>query len=204
MKKIKNLKVYAAGLLLIATLATTAGCAKTMDCGIELDHAHKYEDAYGMVTYRNSEKEYIKDFYWSNDIVPLTDEINIMTKYNLVRIDENISAIDNLLTEQNTYQQYQYKYTYYTRVGKVTVSNIGRRWTTNENHGRLTGKIRDVSYSYCSYGTYIDEKGKVQLEKSEYSDDIYENAAEYPYMKIDDYYQLVYGDEYTKEAVMVK
>lgn len=204
MKKTKNLKVYAAGILLVATLASTTGCTKTMDCNIELDHAHKYETAYGIETYRNSEKEHIGDLYWKEDNVSLTDEINIMTKYNLVRIDENISAIDNLLAEQNTYQEYQYKYTYYTRVGKVTVPNTGRRWTTDEKHSRLTGNIRDVSYSYYSYKTYIDEKGKVQLERSEYSDDIYQNAAEYPYMKIDDYYKLVYGDSYTKDKVMVK
>lgn len=204
MKKTRNLKVYAAGVLLLATLATTTGCTKTMDCSIELDHAHKYSNAYGIETYRNSEKEHIGDLYWIEDTVPINDEINIMTKYNLVRIDENVETLEKLMTEQSTYQEYQYKYTYYTRVGKVTVPHTGRKWTTNEDHGRLTGNIRDVSYSYYSYKTYIDEKGKVQLERSEFADNIYENAAEYPYMKIDNYYELIYGGTYTKENVLVK
>jgi uncharacterized protein YxjI len=204
MKKVKNLKVYAAGILLLATLTATTGCTKTMDCDIEIEHAHKYETAYGIETYRISEKEHLGDLYWSENNTPITDEINIMTKYNLVRIDENINAIDSLVTEQDTYQEYEYRYTTYIRIGKVTVPQTRQRWTIDEDHSRLTGNIRDVSYEYCSYRTFIDKDGKVQLEKSEYTNDIYENASEYPYMKLDDYYKLAYSNKYTKEAVLKK
>ena len=60
---------------------------------------------------------------------------------------------------------------------------IGHSWTTDKNHSRLTGQVREVYYMYYGYKIGINEKGKYELVKSDYVSSLDELPNDYIYVK---------------------
>lgn len=106
------------------------------------------------------------------------------------------------------YVEYEYKYTYYVpmRVGKITVSSprTGRRFTTDLNHERLTGYIRDVDYKYQGYKIGENKRGKIVIIESDLVDDLTDIMDEYPYFKLSDYKQKVYSKKREMGKELIK
>ncbi len=210
MKNFKLTKKIASIYLLSATitLSSLSGCAKKMDCDIETEHAHKYVSEEGYFMYKDSEYETKDDMTWTDETIALNSEIETLDKFDLLKIDDNLEALEEDMSKDIPYIEYQYRYTYYTRmkVGKthITVPHTGRRYTTDKDHSRLTGKVRDVNYKYRAYKIVTNKKGKQKLKESELMDDITTIKDEYPYFKLSDYKEKVYSDPYELGKVKEK
>lgn len=200
-KKGAKLTSLILAILVAGGLAT--GCTKQMDCEVQLpgnqDHAHVYMTEDGFMTERNSENETIGNSHWTAQYVPATDEINEMGKFGLFKIAENSNELLEQMEGHIPYTEYEYKSSSLMMVGKVPVTTTRKRWSTDNEHSRLTGEMRDVSYQYYGYRIGTDKKGERILIQSELVDDIFTIANEYPYFKPADYYTNAYSDTYTKE-----
>ena len=157
----RNLKIYKSAIPIVlgASLVLT-GCNKKMDCQVEGEHAHKYVTESGFETYRNSEYEHLGNLTWTDTTKENTDEINALTNFNLIRIDENEKIIEENTKSDLPYIEYEYKYHYTTPVmiGKVWthIPHTGYRFTTDKTHNNLTGNVRDVTYKYQAYKLVVN------------------------------------------------
>ncbi len=193
-------RILAAGLI-IFNLVTFTGCAKTVDCDIEDDHAHYYvsqEEDIGR--YVVSEKYSISGLDRTDEFIYVTPDeaelLEFMNKKDLYRIDENIDAIKEIEQGNKDFLEYRYKYIYLQPipiahpVGKTITISYSYipvpmySWTTNTNRN-LTGETRVCHHMYYGYRVYQDEKGKYRMEKSELVDDISELPPEYQYISGD-------------------
>lgn len=197
----KGTKLVALSLALLLTGTMASGCTKKMDCKVGTDHAHEYVSDDGFISYRNSENAVIGDSNWTNQYVPATDEINEMGKFGLFKIADNMEPLYEEIEGQVPYTEYEYKYSSFMMVGKVPITTTHKRWTSDSEHSRLTGQMRDASYKYYGYRIGTDKKGNRILIKSEEVDDIFSIASEYSYFKPSDYHTTVYTEPYTKEQV---
>lgn len=219
----KNLKIYQkciAFLSAVAIASTLTGCAKKMKCNIIYGHAHKYISSTRVTTYRDSEREKIGDLTWTDETTILNQDITDMTKFNLVSIAGNQNYLSEQMEKNIPHTVYQYSYiyfmprtTYKTSVvnGKIVstpqttiVPMIHYAWTTDENHSGLTGYMKDVTYKYYGYKTYVDDKGKTRVMKSELVDDIFNISREYPYFKLNDFYTEEYSESYKNKSQKIK
>lgn len=205
----RNLKIYKSAIPIVlgASLALT-GCNKKMDCQVEGEHAHKYVTESGFETYRNSEYEHLGNLTWTDTTTENTDEINALTNFNLIRIDENEKIIEENTKNDLPYMEYEYKYHYTTpvRIGKVWthISHTGYRFTTDKTHNNLTGNVRDVTYKYQAYKLVVNDKGKIEKVASELADDLNDIKDKYPYISLDDYKQKVYSEKRKLEKTNIK
>ena len=210
MKNLKLTKKITSICLLSATitLSSLSGCAKKMDCDIETEHAHKYVSEEGYFMYKDSEYETKDDMTWTDETIALNSEIETLDKFDLLKIDDNIEALEQEMSKDLPYIEYQYSYSYttYIKSGKILIPihHTGYAYTTDKNHGRLTGKARDVNYKYRAYKIVTTKKGKQKIEESELVDDITTTKEEYPYFKLSDYKEKVYSDSYKLVKVMKK
>lgn len=206
----KNLKVNVSEfikrrgvpLVLAGTIALgLSGCGRKADCDIRDDHAHLYTDEDGFTRYL--EKEYLEyeGFTRSDDYILIDkadkDLYKFEDKKDLFKIDENIDSINSLQDKNQDYIEYRYSYTYlmpiphYIRTGKTTtmyytyIPTTHYSWTTDKEHGRLTGEERRCHHVYQACNVVLDEKGKYVIVPSEYVDDINELNGEYKYIKKD-------------------
>lgn len=190
------------------TLSSLSGCAKKMDCDIETEHAHKYVSEEGYFMYKDSEYETKDDMTWTDETIALNSEIETLDKFDLLKIDDNLEALEENMSKDIPYIEYQYRHTYYThtKVGKTHIStpHTRHRYTTNKDHSRLTGKVRDVNYKYRAYKIVTNKKGKKELKEIELVDDITTIKDEYPYFKLSDYKEKVYSDPYELGKVKEK
>lgn len=187
-------------LVLAGTMLTgLTGCGKKAECDIKEDHAHLYinEDNFS----RYLEKEYLEyeGYQRMDDYIVIDKEekdlLKFLDKKDLLRIDDNMEAIENLERENHDYIEYRYAYTYlmpiphYVRTGKTTtmyytyIPTTHYSWTTNPNHSRLTGEQRRCHHVYQACNVVVDEKGKFVIVPSDYVDSIEELNGEYTYVK---------------------
>lgn len=197
----KMLKVRGLSLVLAATMMTTGltGCGKKAECDVSGSHAHLYTNEDNFVRY--SDKEYLYDggFERQDEYITLTKEEEKLRSFedkkDLLRIDENIEAIENYEAQNHDYIEYRYAYTYlmpiphYVSTGKSTsvyftyIPTTHYSWTSDANHSRLTGEERRCHHVYQAYNVVVDEYGKYVLVPSEYVDSISDLNGEYKYIK---------------------
>lgn len=209
----KNLKLTKkiTGICLLSTtiaISSLSGCAKKMDCDIETEHAHKYISEEGYFTYKDSEYEIKDDMSWTDEITDMNSEVEALDKFDLIKIDDNLEALEKEMSNDKPYIEYEYSYLYTTFIstGKslIPISHTGYDYTTDKNYGSLTGYVRDVDYKYRSYKIITTKKGVQKIEESELVDDITTIKDEYPYFKLSDYKEKVYSKPYELGKVMEK
>lgn len=190
-----------AGLLSMALITSGfSGCTKTVECDIDENHAHKYVNSKGQITYVDSEKEKYRSHIRVEDYILIDqkeEELrNFEFKKGLYRIEENIDYINSIQDNNHDFVEYRYSYTYLRPIphiistGKTTttfftyIPTKGHNWTTDKNHSNLTGEQRVVHHVY--YGYKIDTDGdKMVVLKSKKVDNIYDLPEEYKYIKKD-------------------
>lgn len=198
-KKLFSLKGAALVLITATAITSTTACAKEVDCSITDAHAHLYQNKAGYIRYIDEEYTSYKGFERQDEYVLIEegekDIYKVMKKHGLMRIDDNLEVIKKQQEENKDYFEYRYKYTYMNSIphfhsnGKTTTVfytyyPVTRySWTTNENHGRLTGEIRLCHYTYTGYKIVENEKGKLVIVASDPVDDITTIMDEYPYIK---------------------
>ncbi len=208
----KNLKIgkkfvpfALSGALVVTGLA---GCGKKMDCDIEDVHIHKYVSEEGFESYKEGEYEKNSDMYWTEENVTLNKQLELISDFDLIRIDDNLEALENATRNDLPFIEYEYKYSYTVpmRIGKTTVLSprTGKRFTTDSEHSRMTGYVRDVEYKYKSYKIGENKRGKCIIIESDLVDDLTDIKDEYPYFKLSDYKQKVYSEKYEQDKVLVK
>lgn len=209
MKNLKVKKVFVpfalAGTLVVTSLT---GCGKKMDCDIEDEHMHKYVSEEGFETYKEGEYEENSGMMWTEETVTPNKQLETISDFDLIRIDENIDALEVATKNDLPYIEYEYVYTYLTpiRVGKITtmVSHTAHDFTTDKEDDRLTGYIRDVNYKYQGYKIGEDKKGESVIIESDLVDDLTDIMDEYPYFKLSDYKQKVYSEKREMEKELTK
>ena len=195
--KIRNieLKKGIAGLFMIPALTLT-GCGKS-DCDLREYHLHKYEKD-GFVRYIDDEHLDNDGYSWTDELVYVKesdkDLYKAEKKNDLLLINQNKEALSNSASQLDDYVEYEYSYKvpHHIRTGKVTVTTYSTSydWTTDSEHGNLTGNARLCRYTYTAYKLVLNEKGKYELVSgvtSEDINDIISNQDEYPYMKVNFY-----------------
>lgn len=193
------------GVLLITPLSA---CGKKMDCSYKGEHAHKYVNDEGFITYQNSDYEFEEGFGWTSEVVDYTDEMKLLDDHNLLKIEDNKELLEKLISQNNLFIEYEYEYMWmmpiphYSFNGKTTtvyytyISMWDEDFTTDPNHSDLTGRIRESDYKYYGYKIITDEKGKPKIVRSELVDNLFDIAGEYPYFSLGDYVQIIHGEPY--------
>ncbi len=197
----KMIKVRGLPLVLAATVMATGltGCGKKAECDINGSHAHLYTNEENFIRYIDKEYLSYEGYERQEDYITLTKEEEELRKFedkkNLLRIDENIEAIEEYQEQNTDYIEYRYAYTYlmpiphYVSTGKTTsvyftyIPTTHYSWTSNPDHSRLTGEQRRCHHVYQAYNVVIDEKGNYVLVPSEYVDNIFDLNGEYTYIK---------------------
>lgn len=193
---------------------TLSGCVKKIDCDKQGEHAHLYttEDE-KFKTYRSGEfsqlptshNENTINIYWKEEAIPLTEEIENMEKFCLFKISDNVETLKRRekKDKKKGYQEYQYLSTKYRpkyRYGSY-VPTI--KYTTDKNHKKLTGMVRDVYYQYQGYKIeYVN--GKLNLISSGLVDSLEEIKEEYPYFNLKDYRQKSYSEPYANDKENIR
>ena len=187
--------------LTIVSLFLFSGCAKNVECNIEEPHAHNYVSDTSFDRYVVSEREYIGEWFRTDDFVVIDEEaeklIDFENKRDLFKIEENQQTIDNIISMQEDYMEYRYSYVYLvrypitTKVGNVRITtyhyarHTGYHWTSDPNHENLTGETRMVHHVYYGYKIEKNERGKYILVKSEPVDNLNDLPEGYDYIKED-------------------
>jgi len=196
-----------ASTLTLSTFSIT-GCVKKMDCDIKDEHLHKYISEEGFETYIDSEYEIKNNMSWTKEIASPNKELKVMDEFHLIKIEDNLEALEGSMKTDLPYIEYEYKFTTYRsqKIGKTTIRYpvSHYRYTEDPEDSRLTGYIRDVDYKYKGYRIGESKKGKTILIESELVDDLSNIKTEYPYFKLEDYKQKVYSEQYKKEKTKVK
>ena len=193
----KETKQFIAGLLGAATVFSTSACAKIVDCDIKSNHSHNYVNDEGYIWEIKSEREFIEKFYRTDDYQNITDEDNDRLRmiyfYDLIRIDDNLDRLLELESSLYDYKQYEYSYTERKlfMVGKTASSRLITcyDYTNNKNAEDLTGNERIVTHKFRGYKLVYDEKGRIDMIKSEPMDSIEELVnAGYEYVRYNKLY----------------
>ena len=193
----KETKQIIAGVLGAATVFTTSACAKKVDCNIDEMHSHTYVNDEGYAWEVKSEREFIGDFYRTDDYKNVTNEDNDRLRmiyfYDLIRIDDNLDKLLELESSLYDYEQYEYSYTerQLFMVGKTASSRLVTYYdyTNNKDVDNLTGNERTVTHKFIGYKLIHGEKGRLDMIKSEPMDTIQELLdAGYEYVKYDRLY----------------
>lgn len=184
------------------------GCDKKMNCNIEEKHVHKYVSEEGFEMYKEGEYKENADMFWTKETKVLNEKLKTLSDFDLIKIEDNLKALENATNNDLPYIEYEYTYTYYVqrKVGKVTISSphIGKNFTTNSQHSSLTGKIRDVEFKYKGYKIDQDKKGNTIIIESDLVNDLTTIMDEYPYFKLSDYKQKVYSKKRQMQKELVK
>lgn len=80
--------------------------------------------------------------------------LEFINRKDLYKIDDNKDVIDNIMSNNREFLEYEYRYTYTTFIptGKsmIPIVNTGYGWTTDKNRN-LTGDVRLFHYKYYGY-----------------------------------------------------
>lgn len=186
----KEAKQLIAGLLGAATVFSTSACAKVVDCDINEKHSHNYVNEEGYIWELESEREFVENFYRTDDYRSITEEDNKRLReiymYDLLRISDNLDKLLQLESSLYDYKQYEYSYTerQLFMVGKTAASRLVTYYDyTNDKEAEdLTGNERIVTHKFIGYKFIKNEKGKLEMIKSDPMDTIEElidNGYEY-------------------------
>ncbi len=186
----KETKQLIVGLLGSVTLLTTSACAKVVDCDINVKHSHNYINEEGYIWELESEREFVESFYRTDDYRSITEEDNKRLReiymYDLLRISDNLDKLLQLESSLYDYKQYEYSYTerQLFMVGKTAASRLVTYYDyTNDKEAEdLTGNERIVTHKFIGYKFIKNEKGKLEMIKSDPMDTIEElidNGYEY-------------------------
>lgn len=204
----KNLKINfkkmfsLRGVALVLTFTTAtfglSGCSKKADCSIDGNHAHKYVNEEGYVSY--IDKEYLSyegydrtEEYVSFDATE-SDLYQFYDKEDLLLISDNLDIILQQQEQNQDFIEYRYRYTTFLPIphtmhtGKSTmiyftyIPVTHHSWSPDANHTRLTGEQRLCHYVYTAYKIEKNEKGQYVLVASPEVDDITTIMDEYPYI----------------------
>lgn len=191
------------GGLLVSSIFLFSGCAKTVDCDIADNHAHKYVSSEQFDKYVVSEKEHIGLGKWlrTDEFIIIDKEqeklIDFENKHDLLKISDNQDKINEIVSSHEDYVEYRYKYTYMmqiphtrkigntTSIYYTTIPTIGHSWTTNPNHSRLTGEERTIHHMYYGCKVIKNEEGKYEIVNSELVDNLNDLPEDYIYIKSD-------------------
>lgn len=206
--KKSGIKLLAIASSMVVISLSVSGCVKSVPCDIDELHAHKYVNKNSSVCkYVVSEKEYLYDFYRTDEYIPVTKEeeklLEYMSNNNLYKISENENIINDVTKTHNDFLEYEYEYEsddtiiitspigdmIYTTIIPDTSTKYS--WTTDENHEDLTGNTRIGHYQYCAYNISKNSKGQFVIIESGYVDDLNEIKNEYPYIN-DSFYDIKY------------
>lgn len=210
MNKLNITKKLVALVLSGTTVLTLAGCNKKMDCDVEEIHAHRYVSDVGFEGYLNS--EYATEDYgylnWTDTIGEVNDEVNIMTKFDLLKIEDNLEQIEEDTKNDLPFVEYEYKHSYTSMIpaGKVMVPvrHTDYRFSDDSNVSNATGMVRDVEYKYKGYRVGVNTDGDLELQESPLVDSLEDIKDDYPYFKVSDYKQTVKSEKYAKAVQKVK
>ncbi len=186
----KETKQLIVGLLGSVTLLTTSACAKVVDCDINEEHSHNYINEEGYIWELESEREFVESFYRTDDYRSITEEDNKKLReiymYDLLRISDNLDKLLQLESSLYDYKQYEYSYTerQLFMVGKTAASRLVTYYDyTNDKEAEdLTGNERIVTHKFIGYKFIKNDKGKLEMIKSDPMDTIEElidNGYEY-------------------------
>lgn len=186
----KETKQLIAGLLGAVTVFSTSACAKVVDCDINGKHSHNYVNEEGYIWELESEREFVESFYRTDDYRSITEEDNKRLReiymYDLLRINDNLDKLLQLESSLYDYKQYEYSYTerQLFMVGKTAASRLVTYYDyTNDKEAEdLTGNERIVTHKFIGYKFIKNEKGKLEMIKSDPMDTIEElidNGYEY-------------------------
>ena len=181
----KKSKKFLTGCMTIL-LSGALGCAGSAECNIKEEHAHKYQNGNGYVTYYNSEKLSKNGFNRDSDYILINEnekqELDFLSKNNLIKICDNVEQIENLKEEYSNYDHIEYYYSYTSFIpvynGKfVTIIPIVHSgWTLDKDKMGVTTETRTCHYTFRSYSyNYGNLNSKT-------SDDIIETMNEYPFV----------------------
>ena len=190
-------------ILAATTLVSAYEYSKKIKCDINTDHAHKYTNDEGYLTYMDKEYNSYKGYDRTDEYIEISGDekelLKFLNKRNILKISDNLEIIEKTQNEYKKYDhiEYEYAYTYHTYIhtGKVTVpvAHTGHSWTLDKNHYRLTGKTRNCNYLFYGVKVEKNEKGKYVITKSPYTSDVTTIMDKYPYIKKD--YVVVYDKE---------
>lgn len=210
-----NIKKSFIPLALAGTLTATSltGCnvskvGKIVECNIEDNHIHKYVSEEGFETYKEGEYDENNGMFRTEETTVPNENLKTLSNFDLIKIADNLKALETATKNDLPYTEYEYTYTYYVpiRSGKVTISSprTGTNFTTDSQHSNLTGKIRDVEYRYKVYKIGQDKKGNTIIIESALVTDLTDIMDEYPYFKLSDYKQKVYSKKREIQKELVK
>lgn len=204
----KETKQLIVGLLGAATVFTTSACAKVVDCDINGKHSHNYINEKGYIWELESEREFVESFYRTDDYRSITEEDNKRLReiymYDLLRISDNLDKLLQLESSLYDYKQYEYSYTerQLFMVGKTAASRLVTYYDyTNDKEAEdLTGNERIVTHKFIGYKFIKNDKGKLEMIKSDPMDTIEELVdAGYEYVRYNKIY--VSYDRETNEFI---
>lgn len=181
---------------------------RKVNCNVKEFHLHKYVSEEGFVTYKEGELLENEGMFWTVETVTPNEELLMMCKYDLLKIDDNVEALENATKNDFPYTEYEYKVTHYlpVKAGKVCTMIPSTSWyfTTDTNECNLTGNVRDVDYKYIGYRIGKTKDGKRALVKSKLVDNLLDIKDRYPYFKLSNYKNKVYSEVYSKDKKLVK
>ena len=204
----KETKQLIAGLLGAATVFTTSACAKVVNCDINEEHSHNYVNNEGYIWELKNEREFVESFYRTDDYRSITEEDNKRLReiymYDLLRISDNLDKLLQLESSLYDYKQYEYSYTerQLFMVGKTAASRLVTYYDyTNDKEAEdLTGNERIVTHKFIGYKFIENDKGKLEMIKSDPMDSIEELVDDgYEYVR----YKKIYAgyDRETNEFI---
>lgn len=205
-------KIIALGFLAVS-LFTFSGCAKTIPCEIEGDHAHYYVNSQNIGRYIISEKSYIGRLNRTDEYIKVNEEekefINFLNKKKLFNVEANREGIDNYVATHGRYLEYEYEdedlecHVSYDEDGNADYTYTWvtyYRWTDDANRKDLTGDERLCTQVYFGYKLEKQPNGSIKVVRSPYSYySIDEMLADgYNHIK-DDFHRVVYS--YDKDKI---
>lgn len=190
-KKYKLIRKGIAGVLLTLTLA---GCGKNVDCNIEGNHVHLYQNnKNGILKFIEGERELVDGFVWTDEYEELTPRMKAICENGLLLIENNqryfrrkVHSIPDAKREAHVYDYFygtfygnewgyniltgKYGYGYALKQGY----HYDWRWVNISLDTYTTDQVRDITYMIKLYK--VNDEGVVEsklFEKVEEIDEDY-------------------------------
>lgn len=215
-KSNKYTRSVALGLSLLVSTSLLSGCNDDR-------HLHVYEKQ-GVVKLIESENRVVDGYIKTEDTIPydkgLDYELQVLDYYGLVRVNDNVSYIENSILENKPYIEYEYVYyeedvKHYFDGNNIYINKIDNLesvpvdgfkrvvgYTKDENMVTYTGNQRLVKTKYKVYKIVADNFGNFYLIQN-IVDNPLDTMEEYPYFKPNRFTILDYTDV-TMDKIKIK
>lgn len=215
-KSSKYTRSVALGLSLLVSTSLLSGCNDDR-------YLHVYEKQ-GVVKLIESENRIVDGYIKTEDTIPydkdLDYELQVLDYYGLVRVNDNVSYIENSMLENKPYIEYEYVYykedvKHYFDVNNIYINKIDNLegvpvdgykrvvgYTKDENMVTYTGNQRLVKTKYKVYKIVVDNFGKFYLIQNTVDNPL-DTMDEYPYFKPNRFTILDYTDV-TMDKIKIK